>query len=134
MDKVRKKILIVDDDPQVHKMLGTVLIPKNYELDSAMDASRAWEKVNADKPDLIILDIMMPGMSGIEFCQKIKSDENLKTVLILMVSAKDSQNDRLKGLQYGAEDYVVKPFHVTTLVNKIGHLLSKQSVDSDSIH
>ncbi|MBI2339283.1 MAG: response regulator [Deltaproteobacteria bacterium] len=118
-----KKILIVDDDPQVHKMLATVLAPRHYTLDSAEDGPRAWEKIQSDRPDLIILDIMMPEMSGIELCEKIRADASLKDTLILMLSAKDTQNDRLKGLQYGADDYVTKPFHVATLVHKIEHML-----------
>lgn len=121
-----KKILIVDDDPQVHKMLETVLIPKNFELASLLEALPALEKIRSMHPDLVILDIMMPDMSGIDLCQKIRADPELAKILILMLSAKDTQNDRLKGLQYGADDYVTKPFHVTTLVRKIEHMLSKQ--------
>lgn len=124
---MKNKIFIVDDDPQVHKMLSTVLLPKNFDVKVAPNAIEAWEKINHFKPHLIILDIMMPGMSGVELCQKIRNDKNLKNVLILMLSAKDTQNDRLKGLQYGADDYVTKPFHVSTLVNKIEHMLAKKN-------
>lgn len=122
---MEKNILIVDDDPQVHKMLSTVLKPLHYSVHSAMNASDAWDHLQQNVPNLILLDIMMPDMSGIELCQKIRGDSQLKGVYILMLSAKDTQNDRLKGLQYGADDYVTKPFHVSTLVNKISHLLSK---------
>lgn len=121
----KKKILIVDDDPQVHRMLETVLIPKNFQVDSALDAMTAWDKAISQKPDLVILDIMMPEVSGIELCKKIREEESLKNTLILMLSAKDTQSDRLKGLQYGADDYVTKPFHMTTLVRKIEHMLEK---------
>lgn len=121
-----KKILIVDDDPQVHKMLETVLVPKNFTLDFLLEALPALEKIRSMRPDLVILDIMMPDMSGIDLCQKIRADRDIAKTLILMLSAKDTQNDRLKGLQYGADDYVTKPFHVTTLVRKIEHMLSKQ--------
>lgn len=121
-----KKILIVDDDPQVHKMLEAVLVPKKFQVDSALDAMTAWDKVSSQKPDLVILDIMMPEVSGIELCKKIREDDSLKNTLILMLSAKDTQSDRLKGLQYGADDYVTKPFHMTTLVRKIEHMLEKR--------
>lgn len=120
----QKKILIVDDDPQVHKILSTVLT-KNYDVDLAADATQALSKMAVSKPDLIILDIMMPDMSGIELCQKIRNESHAKGPLILMLSAKDTQADRIKGLQYGADDYVTKPFHVSTLVHKIEHMLSK---------
>lgn len=118
-------ILIVDDDPQVHKMLSTVLSPKGFSVDSALEARSAWDKMQLHKPDLVILDIMMPDTSGIELCQKIREQPALKSVLILMLSAKDTQSDRIKGLQYGANDYVTKPFHVSTLVHKIEHMLLK---------
>lgn len=121
-----QKILIVDDDPQVHKMLETVLVPKNFQIDSLLEAIPALEKIRSFRPALVILDIMMPDMSGIELCQKIRGDPELNKTLILMLSAKDTQNDRIKGLQYGADDYVTKPFHVTTLVRKIEHMLSKK--------
>jgi len=121
-----KKILIVDDDPQVHKILSTVL-NKDYEVELALDATQALGKMAVSRPDLIILDIMMPDMSGIELCQKIRSQSQAnRGPLILMLSAKDTQTDRIKGLQYGADDYVTKPFHVSTLVHKIEHMLSKK--------
>lgn len=126
MTSIKKRILIVDDDPQVHKMLGAVLGPKAFLLESALESQRAWETICKQKPDLVILDIMMPGMSGIELCQKIRGEPTLNKTLVLMLSAKDTQSDRLKGLQYGADDYVTKPFHVSTLVRKIEHMLSKQ--------
>lgn len=119
------KILIVDDDPQVHKMLETVLMPRKYQLLFAGDGIAAWNQIQIMKPDLIVLDIMMPEMSGIELCKKIRGDDTLKGVLILMLSAKDLQSDRILGLQYGADDYVTKPFHVTALVHKIEYMLSK---------
>ena len=123
----RMKILIVDDDPQVHKMLETVLIPQNFKIQSLLEALPALETIRSFRPDLVILDIMMPDMSGIDLCQKIRAEPDINKTLILMLSAKDTQNDRLKGLQYGADDYVTKPFHVTTLVRKIEHMLGKKS-------
>lgn len=122
---MQKKILIVDDDPQVHKMLETVLTPKNYNLTFAENGRSAWEKIQINRPDLMVLDIMMPEMSGIELCQKVRAVPELKGILILMLSAKDSQSDRITGLKDGADDYVTKPFHVATLVNKIEYMLNK---------
>ncbi len=122
---MQKKILIVDDDPQVHKMLETVLTPKNYNLTFAENGRSAWEKMQIHRPDLMVLDIMMPEMSGIELCQKVRAAPEFKGILILMLSAKDSQSDRLVGLKDGADDYVTKPFHVATLVNKIEYMLNK---------
>lgn len=126
IDEKNPKILIVDDDPQVHKLLGTILSRKNFDLNSAMDAHGALTKLASEKHDMIILDIMMPDMTGIELCQKIREDATLKDTLVLMLSAKDTQSDRLQGFQYGADDYVTKPFHVASLVRKIEHMLQKQ--------
>lgn len=120
-----KKILVVDDDPQVHKMLSAVLTVKNYQLDYAPDGFSALNQIELNPPHLVVLDIMMPEMSGIELCRKIREGTKNKNVLILMLSAKDSQSDRITGLQYGADDYVTKPFHVSTLVHKIEYMLNK---------
>ncbi len=120
-----KKILVVDDDPQVHKMLSTVLTVKNCQVDYAPDGFSALNQIELNSPDLVVLDIMMPEMSGIELCRKIRENTKNKKVLILMLSAKDSQSDRITGLQYGADDYVTKPFHVSTLVHKIEYMLNK---------
>ena len=120
------KIVIIDDDPAVHKMLATVLVHRNFKIISVIVPGQAWETLSHEKPDLAILDIMMPGMSGVDLCRKIREDNNLKDILIVMLSAKDSQNDRLMGLQYGADDYVTKPFHITTLVNKLEHMIKKK--------
>lgn len=120
------KITIIDDDEAVAKMLSAVLSPRNFSVEAIREPLGAWSALLAEKPDLIILDIMMPGMSGIELCRRIRADEILKDVLIVMLSAKDSQSDRLTGLQYGADDYVTKPFHVTTLANKLEHMIKKK--------
>ena len=121
----QRRVLIVDDEPQVQKILETVLTPKNYQLSFASNGLEALNQMKVSKPDLLVLDIMMPEMSGIELCQKMKADAEYKDVLVLMVSAKDSQSDRLTGLSYGADDYVTKPFRVSTLVNKIDFMLQK---------
>ncbi len=123
---IKGRILIVDDDPQVHKMLVTVLAPRGLQVESVLFSDKAMETLVSFGPDLVILDIMMPGKSGIDLCREIRADERNTDLLILMLSAKDSQNDRLAGLQYGADEYVTKPFHVSTLVRKIEHMLEKK--------
>lgn len=119
-------ILIVDDEPEVHAVLGKMLVREGYAIQSAYNAEEAFEKVKARKPELIILDIMMPRISGIEVCNRLKDDPATKDILILIVSAKDAQADRIEGLKHGADDYVSKPFHLRSLVRKIEHMLSKR--------
>lgn len=121
----KKKILIVDDDPQIRKILERMLTGELYELSQAADGEIAFRMVQADPPDLVILDIMMPGMSGIEVCRKIREQDPAKHIHVLMLSAKDSQSDRRRALEYGADDYVTKPFHIASLARKIQYMLEK---------
>ena len=119
-------ILVVDDEPEIHAVLGRLLSKEGYNVDSAYDANEALESIKESKPDLIILDIMMPKISGIEMCNLLKSDDEMKGILILVVSARDAQEDRIEGLKHGADDYVSKPFHLRSLVRKIEHMLEKR--------
>lgn len=123
-DKAR--ILVVDDEPEIHTVLGKLLSREGYNVESAYNAEETYQSVAEAKPDLIILDIMMPRISGIEVCNKLKSDPQTKDILILIVSARDGQADRLEGLNRGADDYVSKPFHLKSLVRKIEHMLAKK--------
>lgn len=119
-------ILIVDDEVEVHTVLGKMLAKEGYSIQSAYSAEEAFKKIEATRPDLIILDIMMPKVSGIEVCNKLKADPVTKDILILIVSARDAQADRIEGLTHGADDYVSKPFHLRSLVRKIEHMLVKK--------
>jgi len=120
------KLLIIDDDPHVHTLLGKMLTREKYSLRSALSAESALAALNQEEPDLVILDIMMPKTSGMEILEIIRKDPRLKKTLILVVSAKDAQSDRIEGLTHGADDYVAKPFHVQHLLRKIEHMLSKE--------
>lgn len=121
------QILIVDDEAQIHTVIGKLLIKEGYEIADAFSAEEAFQKIEEKKPDLIILDIMMPKISGIEVCNRLKSDPKTRDILILMLSAKDAQNDRIEGLTHGADDFVSKPFHLRSLVRKIQHMLAKKT-------
>ena len=122
-------IMIIDDEPEIHSILGKTLTSKGYEVSSAYSAKSAIEMIKTKKPNLIILDIMMPEISGIELCEIIKSDPETKDILVLILSAKDAQSDRLEGLSTGADDYESKPFHLKSLIRKIEHMLEKKSKD-----
>lgn len=120
------KILIVDDEPQIHTVLGKLLSKEGFQVASAYSAEEAFQTVGKDRPDLIILDVMMPKVSGIDVCNRLKGDPKTKGILILILSARDQQADRLEGLTHGADDYVSKPFHLRSLVRKIQHMLGKR--------
>lgn len=118
-------ILIVDDDPQIHKLLGKMLPFESYTVRSAYSAQEAFVQIEQAKPDLVILDIMMPKVSGIEVCNHIKGSPELRDILVVILSAKDAQVDRIEGLAHGADDYIAKPFHMKHVVRKIEHILTK---------
>ena len=120
-------ILLVDDEPQIHTVLGKILKNEGFRVESAYNAQEAYDKIANEKPDLILLDIMMPKVSGIEVCNKLKGDPSTKDILIVIVSARDGQADRIEGLTHGADDYISKPFHLRSLVRKIQHILTKKS-------
>lgn len=118
-------LLIVDDDPQVHKLIAKMLPLEIYAVRSAYSATEALNNVAEAAPDLIILDIMMPKVSGIEVCNKIKENPATRDIMILILSAKDAQDDRIEGLTHGADEYIAKPFHIKHLVRKIEHMLQR---------
>jgi DNA-binding response OmpR family regulator len=127
--EIRKRpawILIVDDEPEIHAILGKFLQKEGFSVESASNASEAYLAVERTPPDLIILDIMMPQVSGIEVCNQLKGNAATRDIPILIVSARDAQNDRIEGLTHGADEYVSKPFHLRTLVRKIEHMLEKK--------
>ncbi|MDO8527393.1 MAG: response regulator [Deltaproteobacteria bacterium] len=119
-------ILIVDDEPQIHTVIGKLLTKEGYKISDAFSAEEAYQKIEEEKPDLILLDIMMPKVSGIEVCNRLKENPKTKDILILILSAKDGQADRIEGLTHGADDFVSKPFHLRSLVRKIQHMLLKK--------
>ncbi len=121
------KILIVDDDPTIHKLITHALPSAQYMTQSVYDAPAALEEVPKSRPDLVILDLMMPRVSGIEVCQKIKSNPVTKDILVLILSAKEGQDNRILGLELGADEYISKPFHINALVRKVEYMLSKKS-------
>ncbi len=123
------RILVVDDEPEIHAVLGKLLQNEGYEVISTYSAQEASDSIGKARPDLVILDIMMPMVSGIELCNRLKSDSATSDILVLMVSARDAQADRIAGLAHGADDYVSKPFHLRSLVRKIDHMLQKKTKD-----
>ena len=104
-----KKILLVDDEPLILKGLKYSLEQDGYQTESAMDGEEALEKFFAGSCDLILLDVMLPGLDGIEVCQRVRERSN---VPIIMLTAKGEDMDKILGLEYGADDYMTKPFNI----------------------
>ena len=115
-------VLICDDDPVVHESLGIYLDSEGYAHRSAYDGTQALEMKKTEKPDLIVLDLMMPGMSGIDVCRTIRQTDR---VPIIMLTAKGEEIDRILGLELGADDYIVKPFSPREVLARIKAVLRR---------
>ncbi len=121
------KILIVDDEKDLVEMLALALHKKGYEIAQAYNGSQAWEKIQAEVPDLIILDLMLPDLDGWEICRMVRRDERkqIRSIPILILSARALSEDRVHGLGLGADDYMTKPFSTAELVIRVEKILEK---------
>ena len=118
-----KKILIVDDEPAIVMSLEYLLRRKKFDVLIARNGTEALEALGNVQPELILLDIMMPDVDGYEICEYVKTSPTLKHIKIIFLSAKSKTSDIEKGLELGADAYVVKPFSTKHLLNKINELL-----------
>ena len=119
-----KKILVVDDEPSIVKMLEARLKGWGYEVLTAIEGTTGLEKARKDKPDLIILDLMLPGMDGYQICALLKKDSRYSKIPIILFTARAQQTDITLGEEAGADAYVTKPFEPQVLLGKIKELLS----------
>jgi two-component system KDP operon response regulator KdpE len=110
------RILIVDDEPQIRRIMRTTLIGAGYEVDDARTGEEALEKVRQFRPDLVLLDINMPGMSGLDACRQIRADTG---IAVIMLTVRDSERDKVTALDAGADDFVAKPFSTPELLARI---------------
>jgi two-component system alkaline phosphatase synthesis response regulator PhoP len=117
------RILAVDDDPSIIKLLEIKLKRSGYEVISAVNGQEGYDRAVEERPDLVLLDIMMPKMDGYEVCALLKQTLGAESPAIVMLSAKGQQSDMKKGFEVGADDYVVKPFDLKALVDRINAVL-----------
>jgi len=119
-----KKVLIVDDNPEVRRLVEMTLRVGEYKVFQAQSGQEAIEAAREKKPDLIIMDIMMPGaMDGLEATRMLKNDPETKDISIIMLTAKGQEFDKEKGIEAGADDYFVKPFSPLELIKKVEEVL-----------
>ncbi|AOS43978.1 Alkaline phosphatase synthesis transcriptional regulatory protein PhoP [Lacunisphaera limnophila] len=123
MDK--KKILVVDDEPDVTDLVAYHLKAKAFHVETLNDATASIAKARSYQPDLIILDIMMPDLSGIQVCRILRADPKLAKVPIIFLTAKAEAHDRIEGLESGADDYLSKPFSPKELVLRVESILRR---------
>ena len=122
MSAAPRRILVVDDDPMVATTIQRVLRPEGYQVEVALGGAAALEQAHAHHPDLVVLDLMMPGIDGLEVCRQLRARGSLP---ILMLTARSGTADRVRGLDTGADDYLVKPFAYTELLARVRALLRR---------
>lgn len=126
------KVLVVDDEPNVLRSLAQYLTIEDFTVETAGNGVEALEKVASFGPELILLDVMMPGMDGFEVLEKIKEDPAHLNTPIIMLTAKDQSSDVLKGYQSGATSYLVKPFNLDELVETINQVLEQSRAQAET--
>ena len=117
--RMRKKIAIIEDEPDISELLTYNLEKEGYTVIRAFDGGEGLKLIRQEHPDLILLDLMLPGMDGLEICQALKRDEQAKATPIIMITAKSEESDVIVGLQMGADDYVTKPFSPKVVLARI---------------
>lgn len=114
-----KKILVVDDEQHIQELIRYNLEIIGFKVQTADSGEEALEQIKKEAPDLIILDLMLPGIDGLEVCKQVKMDENTKSIPIIMLTAKSEEFDKVLGLELGADDYITKPFSVRELSARV---------------
>jgi len=118
------RVLVVDDDPQVVRLLRVNLELEGYDVVSATDGNEALDAFAAESPDLVVCDVMMPGMDGVEVVRRLRAGKN--NVPVVMLSAKAMRSDMRTGLDAGADEYVTKPFDPAELIEVVDRLLGRK--------
>jgi len=120
----KKKVLIVDDESHIVELVRVCLEDTDYDIIEAYDGQEALDKARSEKPDLILLDIMLPKMDGYEVCKNLKTDDSTKSIPVVMLTAKGQEVDKVKGFQSGADSYMTKPFSPLRLLTELEEKLS----------
>ena len=126
------RILIIEDDPALSEMLTYNLISAGFETALTADGDEATAAILDETPDLVILDWMLPNLSGIEICRQIRANADTRHLPIIMLTAKGEETDRVRGLNTGADDYVVKPYSPTELIARIQALLRRSNPGAEA--
>ena len=124
----RNRILIVDDEPAIREMVAVALELADFDVLEADNAQRAHEYIVDERPDLVLLDWMLPSVSGIELARRLKREDATAEVPIIMLTAKSEEDNKIQGLDVGADDYITKPFSTRELISRIKAVLRRTSV------
>ena len=126
-----KRILVVDDEPDVTELISFRLRREGYEVEVINNPLLIMGKASEFKPDLFILDIMMPELDGIKICRMIRADNTLGNAPVIFLTARGETEDRIRGLESGADDYLAKPFDIKELILRVASLIKRSSTDRD---
>ena len=127
-----EKVLIVDDEEHIVELLQFNLVNAGYKVITANNGLGALKKVKENKPDLLLLDLMLPGMDGLDVCKEIKRDKETSKTSIIMLTAKSEELDKILGLELGADDYITKPFSIRELLARVKAVLRRSNLDEIS--
>ena len=127
-----RKVLIVEDDKNINKLMA-LSIGKGFEIGQIYDGGEAIEFVRKNRPDLVILDLMLPNKDGLDICQTIKSDPSISGTIVIIVSAMDPTSNRFKGIKYGADYYIKKPFDPNEMRSLVTIFLKKKGKSFDPL-
>jgi two-component system phosphate regulon response regulator PhoB len=130
--QTKQSVLIVEDEDDIRELLSYHLEKEGYEVSSVPSGERALELLNAQQPDLILLDVMLPGMDGLTVCQRLRSSGKTAEVAVIMLTAKSEEGDIVRGLNLGATDYVTKPFSPKVLLARVRAILRRSSTTADA--
>lgn len=124
---MKGKILIVEDESAIREMLGYTLMKEGYACEDAADIEQARAIIEKSRPDLILLDWMLPGISGIDFARRLRGDTETQSIPIIMLTARGEESDKVRGLDTGVDDYVTKPFSTKELLARMRAVLRRYS-------
>ena len=125
--KPRERILVVDDEPDIVALVVYHLAKEGYRVSSASNGTEALETARRERPALIVLDLMLPGLSGFDVLEQLRADESTAGIAVLMLTARKEEPDRIKGLSLGADDYLTKPFSPQELVLRVRAILRRSA-------
>ncbi len=132
MHNGRKRVLVVDDEGDIVDLLTFNLEKEGFAVTQAFDGESALKAIRTERPDLVILDLMLPGLSGLDVCRQVRRDRETENLPIIMLTAKGEPLDRVVGLEIGADDYLTKPFNIRELTARVRAVLRRSASPADA--
>lgn len=129
---LKKKIVVLEDEPHITELLTHLFEKEGYIVRSYPDGIPGFQKIKEEKPDILVLDLMIPGMDGLEVCKKVRGDASVSSLPILMLTAKGEESNKIIGLELGADDYMSKPFSQKELLSRVKAVLRRANPPANS--